>query len=192
MSVEFRAVYESDGRLPVVLETAAMLAPNGTRYTHHRLSVSDGRPGVVVIARNGDRVMLVLSDRRATGRSIWEFPRGSSEPEDFGNAGESLDKVLRCAAERELREETGFHTKASQVIGRFIVDSSIFPREVGVAVCEVDVDAPRGKSDGEILSWKWVSVDALGGLIQSGELCDALTLAAWALWLSERRGPGEE
>lgn len=197
MPTEFRPVYECGGGLPVRLEVADVERPPGSRYLHHRLVVADGRPGVVILARRGDEVLLVRSVREAVGGELWELPRGSSEVadaegvgiagaesvagEDPADSGSDAEATLVRAGCRELREETGWSASEARLIGRYRTDSTIFPQRMGVVLCRVDPPAQQGGTDGEVEEARWIGRVELDRMVRDGEIVDAHTLSALAL-----------
>lgn len=180
MTHDFHTVYQSDRGQSVRLEVADAIGPDGESYPHHRLVVADGRAGAVVLALRGAQFLLVRSDRRALGRQLWELPRGVGETVDDGSSDAAIMTGLR-----ELREETGWPALDARVVGRYVVDSSLYPQETAVIVCRVDERAERGVTDGEVEEQRWVEVTALPELIRDGTIQDAHSLAAVALWQAE-------
>ncbi|MHA3723839.1 NUDIX hydrolase [Leucobacter sp. HY1910] len=179
---QFSTVYHSNDGLPVRLESAPRVTVSGVQYTHHRLVVSDGRPGAVIVASDEQqRVMLVLSRREAMDEWIWELPRG---------AGDLDDPAALATGVRELREETGHATRAARVLGVLVTDSAIFPQRVAIVHCLLKRKAPRSVPDGEVAAARWCSPADLEELISSGVIHDALSLSAIALWRnSSTRAP---
>lgn len=185
MNDTFTPVYEAKGSLPVRLETAPVEHPPGNFYVHHRLVVAEGRPGVVIVARRGDEVLLVLSNRRGAGLEMWELPRGSSEAVDAlgpeGQVDDFSDDTIIRAASRELLEETGWHAHEPRVIGRYLTDSTVFPQRIGVMACDVDTSEQQSETDGEVADARWVASGELDQLMRDGTIIDAHTLSALAL-----------
>ncbi|MBS0025619.1 NUDIX hydrolase [Microbacterium paraoxydans] len=176
MSDGFTTVYDSSDGLPVRLEAARRHTADGAVYTHHRLVVSDGRTGAVIVARDGDRLLLVLSARDAVGADLWEFPRGAGEAEET-----AVETALR-----ELQEETGLRGVDPCLLGDYVTDSSIFPQRVAVVECRIDADAPRTIPDGEVSDRRWITVEDLADAVRDGTVRDAHTLAAITV-LSSRK-----
>lgn len=176
MIVEFRTIYESEDGMPVRLEAADIMTADGASYRHHRLITAEGRIAAIIIARRDGEILLVRSDRQAVGREVWELPRGMGEASD----AKSTDTGLR-----ELAEETGLRGKRERVLGRYITDSSIYPQEVAVVLCDVDGPGSPGPHDGEIIDQQWVSAGEVAALIRRGVIHDAHSLAALALWKAE-------
>ncbi|GEM_PF-1876174 len=192
MTDDFQTLYESDegdDPLPVRLEGADVEHPPGQRYRHHRLVVGDGRPGVVIVAQKGDRLLLVRSKRLAVGEELWELPRGSSEASDQQDGKDDSDATLVAAAKRELAEETGYEEAQvveASVLGRYFTDTTVFPQRVAVVHCVLQDELPKGTKDGEIQEDRFVELRALLQDFRKGEsgmwnIRDAHTIAALGL-----------
>jgi len=155
----------------------------GGRFLHW-LSVQDGRPGVVVIATDGSRVLLQKQWREAVGASVWQFPRG------FGEAVAGTDALTDAA--RELQEETGIAGARLRVVGRVFPDPGILATEVVVVEALVSFDELQlSTSDVQerIEEFEVVSVAALDEWIRDGQLVDGITLAALQVWRVAPAGP---
>jgi len=177
MTDDFRTVYRSDEGEAVRLEAAVLTTATGEGYLHHRLVFGGGETGAVIIARRGDDLLLVHSDRPAAARGLWELPRGAGNPDDAD----------ACAtAARELAEETGMRATATAELGRYLTDSTIYPQPVVVVLCDVDEEAQRSARDGEIDDERWVPASELDGLIRDGVIEDAHSLSALAIWRARR------
>ena len=176
---QFEAVYRWEG--PPVLEFQRGIVEDsaGNPYTTHRLEVQDGASGVVVIGLLGSRILLVLSKRPAAGEMMWELPRGFGESSD-GNPTDEMSMV--AGAERELREETGLRSRNSELIGRYIADSSIYPSRIGVVVCEIDETFEPSAGDGEIEDVRWIETSLISEYVKDRTIHDGHSLAALGLW----------
>ncbi|MGW7053292.1 NUDIX hydrolase [Streptomyces sp. NPDC054887] len=169
-----RRVYgDPDGRwCDVFLDTYRL--PSGQAVELHRVRVGGGRTGVVVLARRGDRLLMVRQWRPAVGRWAWELPRG------FGESDPVADAL------RELAEETGIEGCAARVLARLDVDSGLLESEAAVVEVTVpdvshgalpDEAVPAG-GDGEVADARWWSRRELAEAVRRGEVRDAFTLAA--------------
>lgn len=173
---EFREVWRGTGDPPVSLEIATV-AHAGHEWEQTRLRVGGRRGGVVVVAERGGQVALVRLWRPSVGAMRLELPRGlcdGDRPED--------DAV------RELREETGFAPGQVHHLGDFEVDTSLLPTSVHAFHAEIHEDAEPSATDGEVERVVWVDVEELSSLLSNGELRDAISLAAVALWRTWRVG----
>lgn len=188
MSRDYRPVYTHDGGLRVELQASDDTAADGTARRMHRLVTGSGRGAVAVGLRNGDtgeEILFVSSWRDAAGGQLLELPRGWAEPAD-----ETTDQPFAAAALRELFEETGHRASGPEVLGQFVLDSSVYPQRVGVVRCRVD-GAPQGAPDGEIDGMTWVDRSRIDGLVRDGTIADGLTLAALAMLDAAERTNGD-
>lgn len=190
MTERFDRIFESDEGLEFAIEVVDVPKASGGCYRHHRLVVNKGLPGVVIVAESNAGILFVRSYRPSLGTQIWELPRGNSEPADSADSAESsrgFEDSVVAAGKRELAEETGYAAKQCCFIGSYVSDSSVFPQRVGVVVCRVEQPDSHGENDGEILEARWFSKEALDSSIASGEIHDAHSLAALAIWSTQKR-----
>jgi 8-oxo-dGTP pyrophosphatase MutT (NUDIX family) len=140
----------------------------------HRLELQGRRPGVVVIAHDGDHVLLQQQWRAAVGAAVWQFPRG------FGESGGAIDD-----GRRELEEETGATSGAGRVLGRILVDPGILSSSVDVVELAVpgltELAFVSTDPAERIEQYRVVAPDELEQLVRDGELVDGITLAAIAV-----------
>ncbi len=140
----------------------------------------DGQPGiygqvhyknraVAVVARDDqDRVLLVGQYRYTLDLYSWELPEGG--------AAEGEDRLE--AARRELQEETGYRAAHWQEILRAHLSNSVSDEE---AFCYLATGLSAGSAEPEgteRLQVKWVSFAEALGMIDRGEITDALTILA--------------
>ena len=125
-----------------------------------------------------NRVALVRQYRQGTGGYTLELPAGHIE------AGE--DQLL--AAQRELREETGFEAASWQFLGKYIMDAN---RHCGYAYAYLAQDAQQvAKPDhGDLgdLTVEMLSLDEIRQHWTSGELVSAPTSLCVGLALEALR-----
>ena len=82
---------------------------------------------------------------------------------------------------RELREETGMACANGKLIGVIYPDTGVLTTRVGVVRACADCADPSDETDGEVDEARWVDQTQLAQMIRSGELADAMTLAALRL-----------
>jgi ADP-ribose pyrophosphatase len=128
-----------------------------------------GSVGVLAIA--GGAVVLVRQYRDPAGREIYELPAGSLD--------DGEDPL--AAAQRELKEETGFRGGRWSKLAGFYVTPGICNEFTHVYLAE-DVEAgeaePEEGEEIEVVRWP---LDEVPGRL--GELEDATTIAALLLYL---------
>jgi ADP-ribose pyrophosphatase len=157
------------------------------RWLQHRLVLSGGADGAVIIAESDQGVLLVRQFRPAVGEELWELPRGLAESQDAG--ADSTVSAVNTAA-RELLEETGHTLTGARWLGHLWTDSGVLA--TGVSVVHgyvVDVD-PEARRDGEIDEYQWVPPPALVRMVSAGEVRDGLSVAGLGLWWSLGSGGG--
>jgi 8-oxo-dGTP pyrophosphatase MutT (NUDIX family) len=139
-----------------------------------RLDGSYGSYGVIdkpdyalVIARDGDRFCLVEQ---------WEFPQGT--------APDLVDVEPAALAERELREETGLRAESVVFLGLLDVAAGMSSQRgrVFLATGITEGQHEREHEEQDMHS-AWFSRGELEQMIVDGEITDAQSIAAWALFL---------
>ncbi|MDR0483058.1 MAG: NUDIX hydrolase [Cellulomonadaceae bacterium] len=172
-------VYTWDGP-PTIELVSQTITWRGATWLHHILTMQGGLPGVVVIARHPDGIIVERHYRPAIDALGWEFPRGCGDPEDFCDVTEAEGALV--AARRELQEETGWVLENAEVVGTFHPDSGIENLTMYVVAGDV---AGRDESildEMEKTDLFTFSTDEIGSMITRGEMRDGMTLAAWALY----------
>jgi ADP-ribose pyrophosphatase len=124
------------------------------------------------------QVALVRQSRPALGRETWETPAGLVDPDERAEP--------QRAAERELREETGYVARTWRQLAREYPSPGFSTEAITIFLAtdlEVDSSLPR---DPEILAVEWLPFSQALERVRSGEIEDGktllgLTLAANAL-----------
>lgn len=149
----------------------AVRFPSGQTGTYIKIELVTGEAGgVIAVPRIRDRFVLVRHSRYATGKVHLEFPRG------FAESGESAEQ----AVVRELKEEIGASALSVSHIGTTYGDTGLlnFP----IQVYAVTSQGHHGMEIEEgIEKVEFLSGDDIFEKIASGEIDDALTLAAFAM-----------
>jgi len=117
--------------------------------------------------------------RQATGEWLLEAPAGRMEE------GEKPEDT----AQRELREETGFSAKVLRPLGGFWTAPGLFTEYMYAFVATGLRRAPLPQDPGEGVSVEEVRLDEVPGMIESGAIRDAKTIAS-VLSVLMRRGAG--
>lgn len=151
------------------------VGPTGTpgRYLRWRWS---GR-GVVVVPVLDGRVGMWRMFRYPVGLVSLEFPRGSVE----------ADESVEAGGLRELREETGLTASNAKILGSLHAESGLIESDVQVMSAEVEsVAGPRGVEPMESIHSEpvWLDREQVSRLLRRRELTCAVTVTAWAMYLS--------
>jgi len=144
---------------------------------------SDGIYGVVdkptyalIIAHAVDRFRLVEQFRYAVGLRRWEFPQGTAP----GRA--HLEPIE--LAHRELREETGLRAESMVPIGLLDVAPGMTSQRgrvfVATGITEGEHDRDHTEQD---MHSEWVARADVERMMRDGDIADAQSIAAWALFL---------
>lgn len=146
--------------------------PSGTRGLY---SVVDKPDFVLVLPFADGGFWLVQQYRYPVHRREWEFPQGGWPPGTTGAAEE--------LAIAELREETGFSAETLTHLGRlhtaygFCSQGYNVYLATGLTAGETEREATE-----EDMIHAWRSVSEVRAMARSGELADAHSLAALALY----------
>lgn len=151
----------------VIVRDAVRFA-NGRLGTYIRTIDLGDAPGVVVLPRHQDRVVLLHHFRHSTRQWHLEVPRG------FGEAGASAE----ASARRELLEEISAMATRLEPLGVVNADSGLHGAAVHLFYAEVDVPLVSDDEEG-IDTIRMVTPEELGDLIRDGEINDGYTIAAF-------------
>lgn len=135
--------------------------------------VEHARSIVVMPVTGNDSVLLVRQWRQPTGGWLLEAPAGRMDDDDDSPAD---------AAQRELREETGFLAGELTPLGAFWTAPGLFTEYMYAYIARNLRSAPLPPDPGEEVTVEEIPLDRLPGLIESGEICDAKTILS-AFWL---------
>lgn len=125
--------------------------------------------GVVIVAENGEKILLVKQYRYPTGEVLIELPAGKLD-----KFGESPIE----AAKRELREETGFIADNWQALG-IVYSSPGFCSEKLYLYKATELSFQgRELDDDENLDYMSVKKNEVFQMMKDGRINDAKTLAA--------------
>ncbi len=157
------------------LHVVVVRLPSGRETTREIVEHDDC---VAVIALDVDgRVLLVKQFRKAVGRELLEIPAGGIDP------GESPEE----AVSREMQEETGYLPRKVERLGGFY-SAPGYTTEYLYLYLAVDlIPSKLFAEDTEGISLVRVAPEEVPGLINSGSICDAKSIAGLLSYLKYRK-----
>jgi ADP-ribose pyrophosphatase len=167
--IDGRTVFE--GRI-LTLEVDRVRTPGGGESVREVIR----HPGasVMVPVTDDGKVLFVRQFRYPTGGVLLELPAGKLDP------GEDP----QICAERETAEETGFRPRRTEKLGEFYTAPGFTDELVRAFLVTDLVAAPEAEADAdELVELVSLSLPEYRDLIARGEIRDAKTLAAMALWV---------
>lgn len=147
----------------------------GSRTTREIVEHSDS-VAVVVLDEQGS-ILLVRQYRHAVGKALLEIPAGGIDP------GEQPLEAVR----RELQEETGYFPRQIDRLGGFFATPGYGTEYLHCFLASDLVPARLVAEDTEDIELVRISADEIPGLIASGDICDAKSIAALLMFLLIRR-----
>jgi 8-oxo-dGDP phosphatase len=147
---------------------------------HDEVLRPDGQPGIyglvhyrnravaIVALDEQHRVLLVGQFRYTLNLYSWEVPEG----------GAAAEEELLAAAQRELREETGYSAQRWREIARSHLSNSVSDEEA-VSFLATDLTPGAAEPEGsECLQVRWVPFAEALDMVADGRITDALAVMA--------------
>jgi ADP-ribose pyrophosphatase len=158
-----------EGRI-VRVHKVGIQGPGGKVVPRDLLEFSDAT--VIIPVLDDGSVVIIRNERFAVGEELLEFPAGKVEPGEQPEA---------CAA-RELTEETGYTAGQLEKLGGFYSAPGALTEYLHVFLATGLAPGPQQLEGYENITVTTVHPDQLAELMRSGQLHDAKSIAAWALW----------
>jgi 8-oxo-dGTP pyrophosphatase MutT (NUDIX family) len=169
-----RVVYENRW---LSLREDRIRLPDGSEGIY---GVVDKPPFALVIPWDGERLHLVGQWRYTVQRFCWEFPQGALQ--DRPDA--PIDEVARI----ELAEETGLRAGSLERIGEFFAAYGYSSQSFTVFLATGLTQGEASPEPEEVgLVTRTVSVAEFEEMMRSGQMPDAHSAAAYALFRDRRR-----
>ena len=175
-TVSSQLIYE--GRA-VKLRVDTVRMPGGRETSREIVEHSDCVAIIAVDADDG--VLLVNQFRKPVEKELLEIPAGGIEP------GEDAVATVR----RELREETGYLPRKVERLGGFYSTPGYCTEYLHLYLASDLVPSSLNAEDTEGIKLVRVPISQIPGLITSGSICDAKSIAGLLIFLKNRKGsPG--
>jgi ADP-ribose pyrophosphatase len=167
-----RKVFE--GRA-VKLRVDTVRLPNGRETTREIVEHEDC---VAIIALDdADNILLVRQFRKPVEKDLLEIPAGGIDP------GETPEDAVR----REMREETGFLPQKVEKLGGFYSSPGFCTEYLHLYLAADLVPKPLKAEDTESITLVRVHLTQILGLIASGAICDAKSIAGLLAFLEYQK-----
>ena len=165
------------------LESRQVYANRWMRIREDTVRRPDGSTGVYGVVDTPDIALVIPADRNGfhlveqyrhpiAGRS-WEFPSGSTDPQQDVDVAES--------AARELREETGLEAGRLTPLGALDITPSTFNQRCRVFLAtDLTHGAPQRDPGEEDMRSAWFSRAKVERMINEGTITDSKSIAAYA------------
>ena len=121
----------------------------------------------IVAVDDADNILLVKQFRKPVEKELLEIPAGGIDP------GETPEEAVR----REMREETGFLPRKVAKLGGFYSSPGFCTEYLHLYLAGDLVASPLQAEDSESISLVRVPLSQIPGLIASGAICDAKSIA---------------
>ncbi len=153
------------------LRIDTLAGPNETRYTR---AVVEYGVSVAMVAIDGDgKLLMVRQYRHPAGAWLLEIPAGGVDERDVSPAD---------AAQRELREETGYRGRLTR-LGGFFLACGYSDEYMHIFLAQDLVAAPLPGDVDEDLHLERVTVNEALALLDADEIGDTKTVAALMMYL---------
>jgi ADP-ribose pyrophosphatase len=151
------------------LRVDSVAKPNGKETTREVVEHVDCV--VILPVDSKGNILLVRQYRHAVDKELLELPAGSIDP------GETPEE----AATRELREETGFKPRRLEGLGGFYAAPGYCTEYLHFFRATQLERSPLTAEDTDEIEVVPVSPADVPGLVASGQICDAKTIAGFRI-----------
>lgn len=163
-----------DGRA-VKLRVDTVQMPSGRETTRE---IVEHRDCVAIIAIDADNnVLLVNQFRKAVDKNLLEIPAG----------GIDTDEDPVAAVHREMQEETGYLPQKVERLGGFYSTPGYCTEYLHLYLATDLTPSQLYAEDTEIIRLVRVPITEIPGLINSGKICDAKSVAGLFIFLEYQK-----
>ena len=149
--------------------------PDGSQSS--REIVEHGNAVAIVAVDADDNILLVKQYRRAAEKDLLEVPAGCVDP------GEEPDATVI----REMQEETGYRPNRIKRLGGFYSAPGFCTEYLHLYLATELTPDRLHAEDSDSIELVRVPPDEVEGLIDSGAICDAKSIAGLLFYLKSRK-----
>ncbi len=157
------------------LRVDSVKLPGGRKTT--REIVEHENCVAIVALDDADNILLVKQFRKPVEKDLLEIPAGGID------SGETPEDAVR----REMREETGFLPQKVAKLGGFYSSPGFCTEYLHLYLATDLVASPLQAEDSESITLMRVPLGQITGLIASGAICDAKSIAGLLAFLEYQK-----
>jgi ADP-ribose pyrophosphatase len=131
---------------------------------------------VMMAVDDTERILLVRQFRLPAEQELWELPAGRLDP------GESP----REAAERELREETGYSARDWKELATFWASPGYVDEKMTVFLASGLQEGEQEPMEDERIQIRWFAWTDVQKMLREGQILDAKTMIGFFTWFDRR------
>lgn len=165
------AIYKSDW---INVYTDKVEMPSGKIIEKYHVLDYPNDSVVVLITNTKGEICFVESLRYSTQKVEWELPAGGID------ANEEITK----AAQREVKEETGFDTTNLQFEYSFNPSNGMSNQTIHIVSGKAENQQPSSFDTDEVLAVHWLSIAEVKELIRTKKLTDGISFTAVLYYLT--------
>jgi ADP-ribose pyrophosphatase len=166
-----------DGRA-VKLRVDTIHMPDGRETTREIVEHADCIAVVAIDDKNN--ILLVNQFRDAVQKELLEIPAGGIDP------GEDVETAVK----REMQEETGYLPKKLVKLGSFYSAPGYATENLYLYLVTDLIPSRLVAEDTDSISLVRVPVSEITGVLTSGKICDAKSIAGLYMYLEYRKNHG--
>jgi ADP-ribose pyrophosphatase len=152
------------------------VAHDNSGFEIHRNIIRHPGSAVMMAVDEKDRILLVQQFRLPAEADLWELPAGRID------AGETPLE----AAQRELKEETGYHAKTWTEMVSYWPSPGYVAEKMTIFLAKDLTAGEQNLMDDERIRYRWFDRDEVGEWIQSGKILDGKTIIGYFVWLDRK------
>jgi ADP-ribose pyrophosphatase len=132
---------------------------------------------VMIAVDEQQRILLVKQFRLPAEQDLWELPAGRIDD----------GELPLQAAQRELREETGYQAKKWVELSTFWPSPGYVAEKMNLFLALELTEGQQQPMEDERIELRWFAEEELGGMIREKKILDGKTIIGYFLWLEYRR-----